>query len=109
MNTCGCQRARGWPGSRKPANAADDWICARCAKLLGPEARLCAEWKQFCLSEDLPYLSADDLLREGSLNAQQKAYIYDFIDRWEQMWQATAASRNPYPETSARSAQSAPA
>jgi hypothetical protein len=48
------------------------------------EAELCAEFKAWCQRENLPWLSADELILEDITDAQRR-YISKFILRWEDM------------------------
>lgn len=43
------------------------------------------EYNQFIVDNQLPQLSADELLFDGSIKLKewQKHYISDFINRWE--------------------------
>jgi hypothetical protein len=49
------------------------------------EAALCAEYAAWCAEQELPCLSADELIREDYTTAAQRTWLSDFIARWQAM------------------------
>jgi hypothetical protein len=45
---------------------------------------LITEWQTWCDNNNFPQLSADELFLEVKLTSEQKSYIDNFIDRWDQ-------------------------
>ncbi len=45
-------------------------------------ASMCCELENWCQAQDLPYESADELLCRGDLNAEERAWLNDFHERW---------------------------
>ena len=48
------------------------------------ENALCDEWQQWCESQGLECLSADEMPYDD-LSQEQRRYIHSFIMRWESM------------------------
>lgn len=46
--------------------------------------KLTAEWQTWCAKNGFPQLSADELFLEVVLSDEQKSYVEDFIERWDQ-------------------------
>jgi hypothetical protein len=46
--------------------------------------KLTAEWQTWCVNNGFPQLSADELFLEVELTDEQKSYVEDFIERWDQ-------------------------
>lgn len=44
---------------------------------------LCRELEAWCRAESLPYLRADDLAEAGYLSEGQRAWVQQFVERWE--------------------------
>lgn len=47
------------------------------------EATLCDELTAFCVGNNLPHMSADDLADEECVNAEQRAWLRAFGSRWD--------------------------
>lgn len=47
------------------------------------EADLCAELREFCQSQGLPYESADELASGDQVNESQRAALLDYVKRWD--------------------------
>lgn len=45
---------------------------------------LITEWQTWCANNNFPQLSADELFLEVKLTDEQKSYVEDFIERWDQ-------------------------
>jgi len=45
---------------------------------------LITEWQTWCTNNGFPQLSADELFLEVELTDEQKSYVEDFIERWDQ-------------------------
>lgn len=45
---------------------------------------LITEWQTWCANNGFPQLSADELFLEVELTDEQKSYVEDFIERWDQ-------------------------
>ena len=43
------------------------------------------EFRQFCSENQLPFMSADELLIVGGLEPEQVEFLQDFIVRWEEV------------------------
>lgn len=43
------------------------------------------EFRQFCFENQLPLMSADELLVVGGLEPEQVEFLQDFIVRWEEV------------------------
>ena len=46
---------------------------------------LIEEFAQFCAENQLPLMSADELLIVGGLEPEQVEFLQDFIVRWEEV------------------------
>ena len=44
--------------------------------------RMCGELKRWCEEQNLPLMSADELILENDINQDQTLWLQDFIDRW---------------------------
>ena len=43
------------------------------------------EFREFCAENQLPLMSADELLIVGGLEPEQVEFLQDFINRWEEV------------------------
>ena len=43
------------------------------------------EFRAFCAENQLPLMSADELLIVGGLEPEQVEFLQDFINRWEEV------------------------
>ena len=43
------------------------------------------EFRAFCAENQLPVMSADELLIVGGLEPEQVEFLQDFINRWEEV------------------------
>lgn len=43
------------------------------------------EFRAFCAENQLPFMSADELLIVGGLEPEQVEFLQDFIVRWEEV------------------------
>ncbi len=46
---------------------------------------LCKELKLYCDAQELPQMSADELVLQQELSDEQRAYLRDYCDRWDDM------------------------
>jgi hypothetical protein len=62
---------------------SESTIFGACAEPDDAEIRLCNELRAYCEANGLPFKSADDLVWEDGVSDEARAWLNDFITRWE--------------------------
>jgi hypothetical protein len=54
---------------------------------LSPEKLLVDEYRDWCYDNDLPHISAEELINTDTISVDQGKWLTNFINRWDSLFE----------------------